>query len=320
MSGGSPSTTSDLLAQRSYFEGTIVATLAYGALLMLYIQLTQVLLSRPKRGNMYLAIVAYSTVLFCLATIAIGGMIRYTEISYVDNRNFEGGPHAYYASHLTNKIHVMGQTCTTLVPWIGDILMLYRLYVVWDSNRSIVVFPALLYMARVAMSVPLLISQTRPADTWWATRTHLYSTTFYALCVSLNLFVSIAISLRIYMMRRKVEAVMGKLHASFYSGYITMIVESGAFFTLWGLTYIILMSRNNSSQNTFLLPYTEVLGITRMLIVLRMSQDRAWSKELTAAITGGVVDWQVSSTYSMPLHDIPASSEASLHRKYQESL
>ncbi|KAF8056577.1 hypothetical protein FPV67DRAFT_642566 [Lyophyllum atratum] len=320
MSQGSTSTPAELQLERSCFHGTLIATLAYGALLMLYTQLTQVLLSRPKRGRMYWAIVFYSSILFCLATLAVAGMLKYAELTFVDNREYPGGPLAYYSSHLSNHIHTMGQICTTLVPWIGDILMLYRLYVVWNANRLIVVFPALLYVSRVAMSVPLLVSQTKPPTSEWVARIPLYTKAFYSLCVSLNLFVTFAISLRIYWMRQKVENVMGKLHASFYTGFVTILVESGAFFTIWALTYVILMASGNVAKDTFLLPYTHVLGITRMLIVLRMAQDRAWSTELATAISGGVLDWQVSSTHSIPLHDVPASSAASLPRKYQDSL
>ncbi|KAG6819845.1 hypothetical protein H0H93_008048 [Arthromyces matolae] len=320
MADGSTADVSPL--DRALFNGFLVSTLAYGALVMLYTQLTQVLLSRPKRGNMYWSIVAYSTLLFCLATIAIGGGLKFAEIIFVENRTSPGGPMNYYNDNLTNNIHIMSQVGVTLVPWFGDIMMLYRLYVVYNSNRLIVVLPSLLYVARVAMSIPLLISQTRSVNTVWATKTLLYSTTFYSLCVSLNLFVSFAIAVRLFWARPKVEAIMGKLHASFYTGFVTIIVESGALFTIWGLTYVILMSRGSNARDTFLLPYTHVLAITRMLIVLRMAQDRAWSKELASATVGGVMDWQVSSTHSIPLHDVPPSTVSmnSLPRKYQESL
>lgn len=56
--------------------------------------------------------------------------------------------------------------------------------------------------------------------------------------------------------------------------------------------------------------------------MLRMAQDRAWSKDLVTASHTGVLDWQVSSTHSIPLHDAPSSSGASLEkslpRKFRE--
>lgn len=41
-----------------------------------------------------------------------------------------------------------------------------------------------------------------------------------------------------------------------------------------------------------------------MLIIFRMAQDQAWSKDIVTASARGVMDWQVSSTHSVPLHDI----------------
>ncbi|KAG5652423.1 hypothetical protein H0H81_005071 [Sphagnurus paluster] len=158
------------------------------------------------------------------------------------------------------------------------------------------------------MSIPLLISQTRPQNTYWALKSPMYARIFYGICVALNLFVSSAIVARIYMMRQKVK----KLQADFYLGFVTILVESGAFFTLWGLTYVILMAGDIDEKEIFLLPYTQILGITRMLIILRMAQGRAWSLELARTISGGASEWQSSLTHSIPLYDVPASAHSSL--------
>ncbi|KAG5634044.1 hypothetical protein H0H81_003648 [Sphagnurus paluster] len=164
------------------------------------------------------------------------------------------------------------------------------------------------------MSIPLLISQSRPQNMYLAMKSILYGKIFYGICVALNLFVSTAIAARIYMMRQRVKKIMGQLHAEFYTGYVTILVESGALFTLWGMIYVILLARNSPEKQTFLLPYTQILGITRMLIILRMAQDRAWSLELSAAIAGETSDWQASSTHSIPLHDVPASGGGPLEK------
>lgn len=67
------------------------------------------------------------------------------------------------------------------------------------------------------------------------------------------------ISARIYMMRKRVESVMGKLHADFYTGPITIFVESGAFFTVWAITNVVVSARNSDRKQVFLLPYTYIL-------------------------------------------------------------
>lgn len=42
-----------------------------------------------------------------------------------------------------------------------------------------------------------------------------------------------------------------------------------------------------------------------MLIVLKMAQNQAWSKDIVSAANVGVMDWQVSSTHSVQLENAP---------------
>lgn len=58
---------------------------------------------------MYWAIVAYSSLLFILATIAIGGLMKFAELAFADHSSDLGGPISFYNSHLSNRIHVMSQ-------------------------------------------------------------------------------------------------------------------------------------------------------------------------------------------------------------------
>ncbi|KAF5384325.1 hypothetical protein D9615_003311 [Tricholomella constricta] len=297
----------DPQAERACFYGILLATLAYGALLMLYIQLTQVLLARPKRGQTFWAIVAYSSFLFPLATMAVGAIFKFSEMSYVDNRNFPGGPNAYHREHSSNYVNVIGQVSATLFPWVADILMLFRLLVIWNYKWWIVACPVLMYFAKMAISIPLLIAQIRPHDPRWVSRITSFGVSYHALTMAFNIYFTVMICIRLHMMRSQLQAVAGKLHASFYTSTVTLFVESGGFFTLWIIIYLIIRSRGSFVQDIFLLPHTFTLGITRMLIILRIAQDRAWSTDLVTATDRGVLEWQVSSTHSVPLHDIPSS-------------
>ncbi|KAF8062265.1 hypothetical protein FPV67DRAFT_1672741 [Lyophyllum atratum] len=316
-------TAQDLQAERACFYGTLLATLAYGALLMLYVQLTTVLLARPKRGSSFWAIVAYASFLFPLATLAVGAIFKFSEMSYIDNRNYPGGPNAFYHRYTSDYVNVIGQVSATLFPWFADILMLSRLLVVWNYKWWIAACPALLYLAKMAISIPLLIVHIRPSD---LTSSGTYGLSYHSLTMAFNIYVTALICLRLHMMRSKLEAVAGRLHASFYTSTITMFVESGGFFTLWIMVYLILRSRGSLVQDVFLLPYTYTLGITRILVILRMAQDRAWSKDLVVATDRGVLEWEISSTHSVPLHDIPSSSTMAtfnnklLPRKFQGDL
>lgn len=311
----------DMHAERATYYGTLLATLAYGALLMLYVQLTQVLFARPKSGRKYWVLVAYAGVLFILATLAVGAIFRFSEMTYIDNRNYPGGPVAFYRDFTSDYVHVIGQSSATILPWIADPLMIQRLWVICNQKRWLIAFPFALYLAKIAVSIPLLIAIISPHDPSWVPFTFAY----HGLTVAFNIYVSLTICVRLYMMRGTLEAVMGPLHASFYTSIVTLITESGIFFTLWITVY--LATSTSIVQEVFWLPYPFTMGITRVLIVLRMAQDRAWSRELVTAATGRAIpDWQLSSTHSVPLHDVPSTKSTStfprksLSSKFREDI
>jgi len=182
--------------------------------------------------------------------------------------------------------------------------MLYRLIVFWNYQRCIIILPGLLYLAQISISIPLLISETWPNMPLPSHST--YRTVFYSLSVSLNLLFTILICLRIFLMRDKAVKVLGKLQAFFYNSLTTMFVESGGFFTIWSIVYLITLLSNSWAQNVFLEPYSYILAITRTLIIIRMAQNRAWSQDIIAAAIDGELDWQISSTNtaSVVFHNI----------------
>lgn len=59
-------------------------------------------------------------------------------------------------------------------------------------------------------------------------------------------------------MRDKAVKVLGKLQASFYSSSITMFVESGGFFTIWSMVYLITLLSNSWVEDVFLQPFTYI--------------------------------------------------------------
>jgi len=301
---------------RASFEGVMISALAYGALIMLYIQISQVMLRRPKRsGRTFWFIVLYASALFPLTTVAFAGKLKFTEDMFLALPSYGGTPLDYAMKNAGNWSNMMSQICTTLVPWFGDILMLYRLMVVWNYQWSLLILPAMIYLTRVGLSIPLLIAQTRPHSI--AQPAELYGRIFYALCLSLNIICTSLICIRLYTMRHKAERVLGNLQASLYNSATTMFVESGAFFTLWSMVYVISRAQNSWVQSVFLEPYSYIIALTRMLIILRMAQDRAWSKDIINAADTGVLDWEVSSMNSVALNNGMTAGHGNLPKMFQ---
>jgi hypothetical protein len=67
------------------------------------------------------------------------------------------------------------------------------------------------------------------------------------------------ISVRLITMRKKLETALGRLHASFYTSFFTIIVESGAFATLWGIVYLSTLVADHWSRDAFSQPYYYII-------------------------------------------------------------
>lgn len=80
-----------------------------GALIMLFCQFIQAILLRPKRGRVFYGIIAYSVPIFVLSTVAIGGIFRFSEMVYIDNRMFPDGAKAWYEDNSGRWENVMTQ-------------------------------------------------------------------------------------------------------------------------------------------------------------------------------------------------------------------
>ncbi|XP_006463551.1 hypothetical protein AGABI2DRAFT_194342 [Agaricus bisporus var. bisporus H97] len=300
----------DIRLETASFDGIVMSTLSYGALTMVYIQVLRSLITRPKRGRVFWGITIYSALLFLLATLAVGGKIKYAESVYVTFpmdgtiKSMEDYvPSRIFQRHASMTINVLGRVCTTLSPWVGDAFLIYRVMVVWSYNLWFLVPILPIYFAHIALSIPLIIADSKLNEIRWALRSHLYAVIFHSLCVSLNIMCSVMITVRLVTMRKKLEVALGRLHASFYTSFFSIIVESGAFATLWGIVFLSTLTARHWSRSAFSQPYYYIIAITRMLIILKMAQNKAWCRDIVSAAEAGVLEWEVTSAHTLELED-----------------
>ncbi|KAG2020817.1 hypothetical protein CC2G_006119 [Coprinopsis cinerea AmutBmut pab1-1] len=296
--------------ERACFNGLLLSSLAYGALLMIVMQLTQVLIMRPKRGRLFWWMVLYTAFIFLLSTFAIGGRFKFAEMMYVDHQDFEEGYLAYYFKFMDRWQNVLNMACLTLLPWISDSLMIYRLYILWNYQWWALGVPLLVHLARIAISIPILIITANADDPNWLSQFSTFKTAYYSVSMAIDLLFTGLISFRLWMLRDKVEHVLGKIQSVYYNSTSTKFVESGALFTLWSVGHLILLVKEHWASEILGQPMIYLNAITRMLIILRMAQNRAWCRDIVTASATGVLEWQVSSHHSIPLNQRSSQLES----------
>ncbi|RPD64453.1 hypothetical protein L226DRAFT_533713 [Lentinus tigrinus ALCF2SS1-7] len=109
---------------------------------------------------------------------------------------------------------------------LGDLVVVWRLYVVWGKNIWVVVAPLIMIAGELisgygAISQWLLPHPNPPTMVKWGTA-------MYVLSMATNILVTAAIASRIWYVTRRTQAVLGVEGNNRYSRVILLIVESGA--------------------------------------------------------------------------------------------
>ncbi|KAG2110693.1 hypothetical protein DEU56DRAFT_749808 [Suillus clintonianus] len=146
-----------------------------------------------------------ATLLFILSTAhMIVGIMR-VEDGLVNNRDIPGGPAAYFAD-VTQQSFATKNTIITLQTLLGDGVVIYRCYVVWQSVW-IIILPCMMWCGVAAFGICMVYAQapTTTAKNVFSNETGHWITTFLSLTLATNLLSSGLLAYRIWTIERNVS-------------------------------------------------------------------------------------------------------------------
>ena len=130
----------DLWTERSNFVSVPLSSVAYGIHLTLFLIVFHHLLYHPsssspssspprffrrknsnrnrKSPSWYL--LAYITANFVLGTFGIAAEARFNELTFVDARNFPGGPNAFVEAQYGDFVNIFGTAAYVVLNWLAD--------------------------------------------------------------------------------------------------------------------------------------------------------------------------------------------------------
>ena len=145
---GSDETNTNLLSDRiNLIAATTLLGVTYGIMATLYCMTTYSLLKKLHRRNTRsgshsnslsrsrtewrktLFYLAYTSVLFVLATLYAAGNSQNAIVAYVDNRLYPGGPYQYYIMFMAGQsVMVMTDVTSLVILWMTDALIVSDQY------------------------------------------------------------------------------------------------------------------------------------------------------------------------------------------------
>ncbi|KZP26917.1 hypothetical protein FIBSPDRAFT_818838 [Athelia psychrophila] len=274
-----------LWLERSALDGTFVECVAYGMLLLLFVQCCHVLLRRDRfRESPRWGLLAYTTAIFTLATIALGSSLKWNELVFIDQRNYPGGPSTFSSAYWNYWVTMMSSSCFIVLNWFADALLIYRFYIICSLGYWSLVPPLMMYVASIVTSILVLVFTVR-ADSGFSSEDVIrVGTAYWSLTVSLNVIITMMICFHLLRSRRKVRAIFGDEHGELYTRVTTMFVESAALYSIWGIMLVIAVGRGDSGmRNIFQGAIGHVQGIATLLIVVRVGQGRSYTTRASAS-------------------------------------
>jgi len=278
----------DILTERSFLAGDFISGMGYGIQLVLYISCAMHLFLQRKNRKNSLYILAFITLLIITQTILCAVQARTVQVMYVDNRNYPGGPWAYFLATQEQAINVMFYACLFIITFLSDLLVLWRCWVIWTASGKlgaylIISFPSLMLAGSFVLGTLWTLESSQPGLSLYSKLPMAYGTSYYAVSLSINIILTILIILRLYLYRRDLVQKLPPEFAKHYISLAAIIIESAAVYSVFAIIFLITYAVNNPTNQVFLGFASLTQQISSYLIIYRVADGRAFaSDKLTA--------------------------------------
>jgi len=241
----------------------------YGILIPVFVSSVYVILHKRKlleRVNVPMLLAAI--LMFLLSTAHMGINVYRLLQGYVLDNTTPGGAVAFLYS-LTEPTQKAKDAIYCTQSLLGDVLNIYRSWLVWNKNIWVVIFPIMLWFptAVVGYYIPgYLFEASKWNDNVFTSNFRIYITIWYTLALVQNLITTSLIAIRLWYYERKA----GPYRTGNFSlsPIIHIIVESASIYVAAQLVLLITFVSSDNAQYVLLEIITPIVGIVFCLIIV----------------------------------------------------
>ncbi|KAI0741792.1 hypothetical protein C8Q80DRAFT_1110645 [Daedaleopsis nitida] len=265
-----------LLFQTSYYVVNNVNAVLYGVELVLYFLTIQQWRYNRAHTSWDTFLVGMNTVQLVLITIYWTTQVYFGQEMWIVHSGYPGGIDAYLAANVAVWYQTWGSAAVQICVLMTDLLLINRLYIIWDS-RTIVIVPLILWTAQIAFTIGGLYEAGRPDGNYFAGVANIFGTSRNAVTFTTNVTVTALICARIIITGRRLKAI--NQDASVHTGAVAVVIESALPFTVFNLVYIITFALKSDIAIAFSF-HSMFTCISPQMITLRVLRRRAWTREI----------------------------------------
>jgi len=284
----SPATPIDITLEHSLYIGNTITSILFGVNIFAFFASVYCIAHRSsdyRKGQRFY--VAYGAMLLVLVMLQVisGGL--WGQYMWIDNRNFPGGPLAYYGATQNMWWSVMAFAGGAVANILGDGLLVYRCFIIWDSQWYIIALLVPIYLASSVLAIMTTVETALPNSSFAGT-THLIMP-WVSLSVGLNIIVTSMICFRLLRMRALIKGALSPEMSGVYTGIAAILIESAAPFTIIGIGVVVTQARNTSVALAFAYIWGAFCSLSPQMIILRVSMGHGWLKETVKEVNTAIV-------------------------------
>ncbi|EGN94584.1 hypothetical protein SERLA73DRAFT_188561 [Serpula lacrymans var. lacrymans S7.3] len=264
------STASGIPLDTAAIASTVLEGILYGFSVLMYVGTIWSLTNGRKKHDVNMKMVAIASALLVLSTVhMIMDIIRVEEglVQYRDT--FPGGPNGFFAD-VAQWSFVYKNVIYTLQTLLGDGVVIYRCYVVWQS-AYIIIFPMIMWCSVATTGIGCvytLSKATTDSNNIFSKETGQWITAYYASTLATNLIGTILLAFRIWSVDRNVSNLRSR--RSSLGPLLLIIIDAGVLYSVTLLGALVCFVSANRGQYVLLDMIMPIISIAFYMVIIRV--------------------------------------------------
>ncbi|KAF8974273.1 hypothetical protein BDZ97DRAFT_1911473 [Flammula alnicola] len=255
-------------AEESKLVSIFIQTLLYGAYTVLFSITCWILIEKRPRGQpINRTMLGISLIMFVLATMHIG--VNFTRIikAFIIFQDAPGGPGAFF-NELSEFTQIFGSTIYVAQTLVGDSVVLFRAYLVWDRRISVIAFPCLLLLGSAVTGGGILYSFARvvPEANIFVVELSQWIVAFFSMTLATNIICTTLVAYRIWYINRKSIS----FSEQSLRPIMLLVIESGAIYSATLTALLILYKTQSWFQYVILDAISPIVGLVFSMVIVRI--------------------------------------------------
>ncbi|ESK86907.1 hypothetical protein Moror_3393 [Moniliophthora roreri MCA 2997] len=207
-------------------------------------------------------------------------LISHDAIGYymwLEDRDLPEGPMAYHARSTKSWNTITGVAAIELTNLMSNSLLIYRCYIIWNSNILVIILPVIVYFFANAMAIMTLVES--PGSSISSPHKSIQFLVLWIITTtSLNVLLTALISFPILSARRQLLK-LNITPPNSHMGVIAILLETALPFPILGILSAILVAKGTGVCVIFVMLWSVYAGIAPLLIIYHAVKRTAHSNE-----------------------------------------